>query len=117
MTPPGWPAEVSDPDAEDFTDSAVRWLWDIGAIPRRPDSPWQRHPSAFAFRVLEDVEARLTGARTAYARARQSVGVDGVELDALLTEIEAEGAVLQRWRREAGLVAEALAGRRWNQRL
>lgn len=117
MRPPGWPDGVSDPDEGDFTDSAVRWLWDIASVPRSSTSVWALHPRALAFRVACDLEARVEGARAAYARARRALADSGVELEDVLTALEAEGAELQRLQREVDLVAQALEGRRWQARL
>ena len=117
MKPPGWPAAVRDPDDAEFVDSAQRWLWDIGSMPRDPGSAWARHPAALAFRVLSDLQGRLDGARTAYSRVRTALGDTGADGDAVLADIEAEAAILQGWYREAQLVADALGGRRWGQRL
>lgn len=108
---------MCDPDDPDLTESAARWLWDIGALPRSHDSVWARHPVALAFRVASDLAARLDGTRTAYARARQALGGSGLDLDEVLRALETEAAVLQRQQREVDLVAAALEGRRWRERL
>lgn len=117
MKPPGWPAGVCDPDEADFVESAQRWLWDVGSIPRDPESVWTRNPTALAFRVVIDLQARVEGARNAYSRARTALGSEGVDVDQVLSWIEGEAAELQRWHREALLVAEALDGQRWGPRL
>jgi len=113
MRPPGWPVQVEDPEHPDFEASAVRWLWDLHPAPRTPASVWTRHPRALAFRAAHDLEGRLQGARTAYAQARTALDGAGVDPAAVLAELEAEAAELQRQHREVGLVAQALAGRRW----
>lgn len=117
MRPPGWPARVADPDAADFPDSAMRWLWDVGSIERSPTSVWARHPRALAFRVACDLEARVEGARLAYARARTALSEAGLDPQEALTALEAEAAALHRLLREVSMVAEALEGRRWQARL
>lgn len=117
MRPPGWPEEVCDPEDAEFVTSAQRWLWDVGAMPRDLESAWTRHPQAHAFRVCIDLQARLDGARTAYASVRSALHDSDVDVPAVLAEIESEASLLQRWQREAQLVAEALAGRRWGRRL
>jgi hypothetical protein len=108
---------VADPDDADFTVSAIRWLWDVGSIERSPSSVWGRHPRALAFRVRCDLEARIEGARLAYSQARAALAVTDVALDDALSALEAEAAALQRLRREAIMVADALDGRRWQARL
>lgn len=117
MRPPGWPTGVADPDQGDFVASATRWLWDIASIPRSPTSVWGQHPQALAFRVACDLEARVEGARLAYARARRALVDSGVDPESALMALEAEGVDLQRLQREVELVADALGGRRWQARL
>ena len=117
MRPPGWPARVADPDDASFEESAVRWLWDIASIERSPGSVWARHPQALAFRVSCDLDARVEGARLAYARARSALGAAGVDTEAVLIALEAEAADLQRLQRETAMVGEALQGRRGQARL
>ena len=84
---------------------------------RSPNSVWARHPRALAFRVSCDLEARVEGARIAYARARTALTETGLDPEEALRALEAEAADLQRLQREATMVAEALDGRRWHARL
>jgi hypothetical protein len=93
------------------------WLWDTGSIARSVSSPWARHPRALAFRVAADIEARLQGARVAYAQARVALADTGVDTEAALAELEREAADLLRAQREVAMVAQALAGHRWQPRL
>jgi hypothetical protein len=108
---------VSDPDASDFPESAERWLWDVGSTPRDLGSAWTGRPSALAFRVACDLAARVEGTRAAYSRARQELTGSGVDIDSVLTALEAEGSALQALQREVSLVREALSGRRWQARI
>ena len=108
---------VADPDSAEFPESASRWLWDVGSIERSPTSVWARHPRALAFRVACDLEARVEGARSAYARARTVMTETGLDPGEALEALEAEGADLQRLQREVAMVSEALGGRRWHARL
>ena len=117
VRPPGWPTRVSDPDVSDFPESAERWLWDVGSTPRDLGSAWAGRPRALAFRVACDLAARVEGTRAAYSRARQELAGAGGDIDAVLAALEAEGAALQALQREVSLVAEALAGRRWQARI
>lgn len=117
MRPPGWPHAVCDPDDADFPTSAERWLWDVSSVPRAPGAVWSGQPRALAFRVEADLQARLEGVRSAYARARRDLAGVSIDVAAVLTSLEAEAAVLTRLQREAALVAQALAGRRWLPRL
>lgn len=59
----------------------------------------------------------MEGARSAYSRARKELTGTGVDVEAVLAALEAEGAALQALQREVSLVAEALAGRRWQARI
>lgn len=117
MRPPGWPEGVADPDDPALDETAVRWLWDVVAVPREPGSVWGLHPRALAFRAACDLDGRLQGTRAAYAQARVALADVDVELAEVLTRLEGEAAQLQRQRREVDLVAEALDGRRWRARL
>jgi hypothetical protein len=78
---------------------------------------WAVHPRALAFRVSCDLDARIEGARLAYARARTALAGTGIDPDRVLQALESEAADLQRLQREVEMVAEALAGRRWQARL
>ena len=117
MRPAGWPVEVVDPDDPALEQSALRWLWDCGSVERTPTSVWARHPRALAFRAACDLDGRIQGARAAYAQARVALAESGVDLAEVLAALEGEAARLLRLRREVGLVAEALDGRRWRERL
>lgn len=117
MKPPGWPTDVCDPDEAEFPTSAERWLWDVGSMTRDPASVWAQQPEALAFRVACDLQARIEGARIAYARARTALGDTGIDMSRILAALEAEAATLQRWQREVAVVMRALSGERWHQRL
>ena len=117
MKPPGWPTEVCDPDDVEFPTSAERWLWDVSSLARDPASVWARRPQALAFRVACDLQARIEGARVAYARARTALGSTDSDITRILSALEEEAATLQRWQREVEVVLRALSGERWRQRL
>lgn len=117
MRPPGWPAEVADPDDAEFPDTAVRWMWEISSLERSPASVWARHPRALAFRVACDLDARIEGARRAYSQVRVTLVDAGVDPEEALRALESEAADLQRLQREVALVGQALEGRRWQARL
>ena len=117
MRPPGWPAPVADPDDAEFPETATRWLWDVASIPRSTASVWARHPRALAFRVSCDLDARVEGARLAYARARATLTAVGLDPEEALAALVGEAAELQRLQREVAMVADALGGRRWQARL
>lgn len=119
MQPAGWPADLPDPDDPEFAARAVAWLLDLGPGHWRQQRVLREQPLVLAVRARHDVDARLQGARAAYAAARTELG-DAVPppiIEALLESLEAEGAWLLALQREVGLVEEALRGRRWRARL
>lgn len=85
----------------------------------RSHAVFRDHPSALAFAVGHYVSAALTASRAAYADCRRTLAgsLSPPEVDAVLRALEFEGVRLVRLEREVGLVAEALAGRRWVERL
>jgi hypothetical protein len=117
VIPPGWPQSVCDPDDDEFPRRAEAWLWDVGSVPRSPDTVWRGHPDGLAFRVRCDINARLDGAREAYSLARRELEGSALDVAEVLAALEVEAAALQRLQREVALVAEALSGRRWHGRL
>lgn len=117
MIPVGWPNPVADPDDPRFVESAVAWMLDQGPGEWRAHGFWREHPQALAHRLLHDIEARREGARNAYSSVRVSLSDSDVDIDRALAAIEEEGAHLAARAREAELIADALAGRRWRGRL
>ena len=119
MKPVGWPAGLPDPEDPDFAARAAAWLLDIGPAEWRGSHLLREHPIVLAFRARHDVQARIEGARAAYAAARAELS-DAVApqvLAGFLAALEAEGAALVALEREVTLVEEALLGRRWRPRL
>lgn len=95
------------------------WLLEAGPGEWRSLPSLRRHPRALAYRTRCELDARIEGARAAYAglRAHLGDGLSAQDLAAVLADLEAEGAALIALAREVGLVEEALAGRRWRPRL
>ena len=119
MRPAGWPAGLPEPDDPEFGQRAISWLLDLGPAEWRQSPVLREQPLALAFRARYDVDARVEGARAAYAAARAelSEAVEAPVVGALLASLEAEGARLVALQREVALVEEALRGRRWRPRL
>ena len=110
---------MPDPEDPTFIERAVPWLLDIGPAEWRTMPILREQPVLLAFRAQADVQARLEGARAAYAgaRAELSDAVSPPALAAFLASLEAEGARLLALEREVDLVGQAVRGRRWRPRL
>jgi hypothetical protein len=119
VAPPGWPRAVRPPDAPDWERSACNWLLDQCPPDYRAYPALRRHPVVLArFAVLHieaDQAACRRGLSEARADLREVAGLDVVE--AAIITWQAEEARLLAVRREAGLLEEALRGRRFVARL
>lgn len=119
VAPPGWPAGVRPPGTPDWERTAVGWLLDQCPPEYRSYDPVRRHPLVLArFGVLH-VEACQAGTRRALSEARAELRhvVDADVVEAAIEAWLAEDARLSGVRRAAGLVEEALRGRRFAARL
>ncbi len=92
-------------------------MLDLGPAEWRTQSVWREFPQALAHRLRCDLEARREGARVAYATARAALRDMEIDIERVLTALEAEGAALGLRLSEVELVSEALDGRRWKARL
>jgi hypothetical protein len=117
VIPVGWPSALPAPEDEEFPEQAVRWMLDLGPAEWRTQRVWHDYPQALAHRLRCDLEARREGARTAYGTTRAALASTSTDVERVLTAVEAEGATLALRLREVELVQEALAGRRWRDRL
>jgi hypothetical protein len=119
VSPPGWPRQVRPPDAPDWERTACNWLLDQCPPDYRAYPALRRHPVVLARFALLHVEANQEackrGLSEARAEFREVADLDVVE--AAITTWQAEEARLLAVRREAGLVEEALRGRRYRARL
>lgn len=117
--PPGWPAQVRPPDAEDWEASAVAFLLDVCPPDYRGHEVLRRHPVVLARFATHHIQGALAAARTGYSQARSELrDVVGPEVvAAALAAWETEGARLVATARQVGLVEEALRGRRRAPRL
>lgn len=117
--PPGWPAPVPPPGHHGWQVPAASWLLDFCPADYRRYAAWRRHPVALAWLATRHIDAQLAAMRQAYREARVELGDQlGVEaLAEVLADLEAEGVRLLAARRSAGLVHDALRGRRHVPRL
>lgn len=113
--PPGWPAQVRPPGVPGWERSAVGWLLDICPPEYRGYPVLRRHPVLLARFAVLHVEASQAvvdrGLSEARGLLRDVVGRD--ELGEAIQVWECEKARLLGVRRAAGLVEDALAGRRY----
>lgn len=119
VSPPGWPRQVRPPDAPDWEHTAQVWLLDQCPADYRGYSALRKHPVVLARFTVLHVEASQAACRRGLSEARSDLravaGLDVVEA-AVLTW-QSEEARLLGVRRAAGLVEEALRGRRYVARL
>lgn len=117
--PPGWPRELPDPEDPEFPGRAVAWLLEICPPSYRAQLVFRRYPLGLARVAVHHAEGQLRAAREAYSAARRELaGELPVEaVGGVMAALEAAGAGLAAQQREVGLVADALAGRRWRPKL
>ena len=119
VAPPGWPSQVRPPDAPGWEHTAVNWLLDISPPEYRTYPTLQRHVVVLARFAVLHVEASQAAVRRGLSEARADLR-DVATLDVVDAAVEtwlAEEARLSGLRRAAGLVEEALRGRRFVARL
>lgn len=98
---------------------AVSWLLDFCPADYRQYASWRRQPVALAWLATRHIDAQLVAMRQAYRDVRVELG-DHLTSEALaevLADLEAEGVRLLAARRSAGLVHDALQGKRYVPRL
>ncbi len=117
--PPGWPAAVPPPEVAGWEVPACAWLLDHCPSDYRAYAGWRRHPVALGWIAVRHIDAQLVAMRQAYRDARvdlaDELGPEG--LAQVLADLETEGVRLLAARRAAGLVHEALTGKRFVPRL
>lgn len=119
VAPPGWPSEVRPPDAPDWEATAVSWLLDLCPPEYRRYQGLRRHPVVLARFAVIHVEADQAAVRRGLSGIRvdlHDVASDAV-VEAAVQTFLIEDARLATVRRAAGLVEEALRGRRYVARL
>ena len=119
VAPPGWPREVRAPDAPEWERSAVAWLLDQCPPEYRSYPAVRDEPRVLARFAVLHVEAAQDGVHRALSQARAGLRghVDPAAVDAAVEAWLSEDARLGGVRRAAGLVEEALRGRRFAPRL
>ena len=118
--PPGWPARVPPPDAAGFAERATAWLLDVTPPEYRSYPVVLRHPAALAWLAVRHVRAQSSAVSEAIRTARGELSgnvLDPQATDALIEALQAEQARLVGVQRSAGLLADALRGRRYVPRL
>jgi hypothetical protein len=119
VAPPGWPSQVRPPDAPGWENTAVNWLLDISPPEYRAYPALRRHVVVLARFAVLHVEASQLACNRGLSQARAELR-DVAELDVVEAAVQAwhaESARLIGVRRAAGLVEEALRGRRFVARL
>jgi hypothetical protein len=119
VAPPGWPRQVRPPDAPDWEATACSWLLDQCPPDYRGYPALRRHPIVLARFAVLHIEANQAACRRGLSEARSGMRevADLDVVEAAITTWQAEEARLLGVRREAGLVEEALRGRRYRARL
>ena len=117
--PPGWPAAVRPPEAPEWEASAVAWLLDRCPPEYRGYSGLRRHPVVLARFTVLHVEAMQQASRRGVSEARTVLRdfADTEVVERAIATWQLETQRLAVLRREAGLVEEALRGRRFRPRL
>ncbi|MGV1005596.1 MAG: hypothetical protein ACOYEV_12710 [Candidatus Nanopelagicales bacterium] len=117
--PPGWPAEVPDPDDPEFPGRASGWLLEFCPPSYREQLIFRRYPLALGKVAAHHATGQLRAAREAYGSARRELaGELPVEaVGGVMAALEATGAGLARVQREVELVVDALGGKRWRPKL
>lgn len=119
VAPPGWPRQVRPPGAPGWEHTAVAWLLDVCPPEYRSYPALRRHVVVLARFAVLHVEACQAAVKRGLSEARSELR-DVAELDVVEAAVEtwmAEDARLIGVRRAAGLVEEALRGRRFVARL
>jgi len=119
VAPPGWPPQVRPPGAPDWEATAVNWLLDLCPPDYRRYAGLRRHAVVLARFAVLHVEANQAACRRGLSQVRADLkDVAGLEVvEAAVQTFQLEQARLLGVRREAGLVEEALRGRRYAARL
>jgi hypothetical protein len=119
VAPPGWPAPVRPPGAPDWENTATAWLLDPCPPEYRTYPALRRHPVVLARFAVLYVEACQAAVNRGLSEARGGLRdvADGLVVEAAVETWQRESARLLGVRRGAGLVEEALRGRRFVARL
>lgn len=111
-SPPGWPARVRPPGAQEWQESAAAFLFDCCPADFRAYAVLRRHPVVLARFAAEFVESQLRASVDGLAGVRTSL-LDHVSPEVAQAAVDAwseQQAKLVRVRREVAMVEEALRG-------
>ncbi|WP_424641684.1 hypothetical protein [Embleya sp. AB8] len=119
IAPADWPRGVRPPGAPGWEHSAAAWLYDLCPPGYRSHDVLRRYPVILARMARRHVAAALAAARHGYGTARVDLeeAVTGRALEETLRMYEYEGSRAAATERAVRLVAEALAGERWEPRM
>ncbi len=119
VSPPGWPAAVRPPGAPDWEATAASWLLDQCPPEYRTYPALRRHVVVLARFAVLHVEASQSAVNQGLSEARGGLRdvAEAAVVDAAVEAWQRESARLIGVRRGAGLVEEALRGRRFVARL
>ncbi len=119
VRPPGWPVEVRPPGAPDWESTAVAWLLDLCPPEYRTYPALRRHAVVLARFTVLHVEACQAAVNQGLSEARGGLRevADASVVEAAVETWQRESARLIGVRRGAGLVEQALRGRRFVERL
>lgn len=119
VRPPGWPAEVRPPEAPDWETTAVAWLLDLCPPEYRTYPVLRRHAVVLARFTALHVEACQAAVNQGLSEARGGLRevAEASVVEAAVETWQRESARLIGVRRGAGLVEQALRGRRFVERL
>jgi hypothetical protein len=119
VAPPGWPSEVRPPGAPGWERSAVSWLLDICPPEYRSYPSLRRHDVVLARFAVLHIEGCQAAVRRGLSDARGALRdvADADTVESAVQTWQVEAARLMAERRAAGLVEEALRGRRFVARL
>lgn len=119
VAPPGWPREVRPPDTPDWERTAANWLLDLCPPDYRSYAGLRRHVVVLARFAVLHIEANQAACRRGLSEARADLGqvAELAVVEAAVLTFHLEDARLLAVRRAAGLVEEALRGRRYVARL
>ena len=119
VRPPGWPAEVRPPGAPDWESTAAAWLLDLCPPEYRTYPALRRHAVVLARFAVLHVEACQAAVNQGLSEARGGLRevAEASVVEAAVETWQRESARLIGVRRGAGLVEQALRGRRFVERL
>ena len=98
---------------------AVSWLLDHCPPDYRGYAAWRKYPIALAWVAGRHIDAQLAAMRQAYREVRVDLAdlVSPEALSEIQSDLEAEGLRLRAAARSAGLLYDALQGKRYVPRL